>query len=293
MAKEIVFFNGRFMPADAVRLPIDSEGILCGVGIFETMRAYRGRIIGCAAHLHRLYAAARLINLAIPYNRDTMAAFVRKTAGLNARHDSVVRLTVWEGTPSVSILIRARRYNPYAGAVYQRGFRACVSEWRIDAGSALCGLKTTSYLPYRWALRRAQRSGFDEALLLTRDGYISEGSRSNIFFRRGENVYTPSLACGCRAGVTRSIVCRRIGAQRMKLEEGAYYPDDVCRADEAFLTNSLMGIMPLVRLVRRRIGRGIPGPLTRACMKRYENLLCRGISDARIDNEYEKAVGEV
>lgn len=273
--KEIVFLNGKFISADEAMLSVLSPGFLYGWGLFETMRAFKGKIVYLDAHLKRIQQAAKLLKIGIPYPSTKLKTVIKECLKLNGFADASVRLTVWKKESSADILVFVKKYPPLPPTKYQRGFSAVVAEFRQSENSQLAQMKTTNYLFYQLAYQQAKAEGFDEAILLNNAGCLCEASRSNLFLIKGKDIFTPQLSCGCLAGITRQAIFDLAKKQRLNLQEGKFTLQDLYQADAAFLTNSLIGVMPLYSVEALRIGKG-NHPLVELIIKKYQSLSRHG-----------------
>ena len=127
-------------------------------------------------------------------------------------------------------------------------------------------------MPLLLAYQEAKKKTADEAILLNTRDFLAEASRANIFLVKDNCLLTPSLDCGCLPGITRDTVLGLAAKERIKVIETKLKPEDIQRADEAFLTNSLIEVMPLVAVEGRPIKKGIPGKITERILKRYKGL---------------------
>ena len=211
-----------------------------------------------------------------PYQIDKLKGIIRKAVKLSSQRDAYVRLTLWKSDKGTETLVIARRYQSHSLEKYMQGFRACIYSFRQNEDSLFSKIKTTSHLFYRIAYLEAKNKGFDEAIILNNRGYILEGSRSNIFLVKDNQIFTPALECGCLDGITRKVTFDLAKKYNLKIEEGKFTLLDLYRADEAFLTNSLIGIMPLVSIEKQLIGRGLSGKITKLFMQKYSLLLKNG-----------------
>jgi len=134
-------------------------------------------------------------------------------------------------------------------------------------------LKTTNRIFYDLSLKEARDKGFDEAIILNSRGIIAEASRSNIFWVKDKELFTPGLECGCLDGITRKAVFDLAKKYNFKIYTGNFTLQDLYTCDEAFLTNSLWGIMPLAVIEKETIGKGKCGKLTRFFIEKYNSLL--------------------
>lgn len=277
--KEVIFLNGKFVPQEEAKISVLEPGFLTGYGVFETMRAYNGRIVYSAEHLKRFKKSADCAEIKLPYSLDKIGRLIRQAVKLSGFLDNYLRLTLWktiDKSSGAGILLIARKYEPYPQAKYRQGFRACVSgikKYILEKDNLPVEIKTTSRLLYELGFFWAGKNNFDEALILDTLGNICEGTRTNIFFIADKEIFTPDLSCGCLSGVTRRVIFDSAKKNKLNVYEGKFSLCDLYGADEAFLTNSLGGVMPLVRVGEKVIGEGKPGRLTRVFMEKYDALL--------------------
>jgi len=287
---EIVYLNGALIPHSQARVSVFDHGFLYGYGLFETMRAYHGKIFLLERHLRRLLSSAEAIGLDSRLVGIDLGKACLDTLAANGLQEARLRLTVSRGevesfpgdssniTPTV--LVTARRYTPLPAEMYERGFRVGVSSLRQYSRSLLAGIKSASYLLNMLARLEAEAAGLDESLLLNEHGLIIEGSTSNIFFATSGSLVTPSLESGILPGITREVVIELAGGLGISVTGGEVRVDDLKRFGEAFLTNSVMEIMPLVavRDIAGKvitIGSGKPGEITGRLMAAYREMVAR------------------
>lgn len=268
-----VFLNGEYILRDNAGVSMLEPGYISGFGLFETMRSYHGKIIYLMAHLERINKSCRMLQIKFPYSPQKMERIIRHTVRINGFKDAYVRLTVWKKEKGSDLLVVTNEYKPYSARIYARGFRASIGWIRHDAPEALRGLKTINRIIYELNFRQAKEKGFDEALLLDSRGFISEGARSNLFFVKDNVLFTPALECGCLEGITRMVIFDLARKINLNVYEGKFTAADLSCSDEAFLTNSLMGIMPLAGLEKTAIGNNRCRRLTRIFTQKYNYLL--------------------
>lgn len=274
--EEVVFLNDKFLSPSEAKLSVFEPGFLYGWGLFETMRSYQNNIVYFNQHLKRIKDSCRLIKMGFPYSTGKLKGIIQKAVRLSGQRDAYVRLTLTKHDTGTNALITVKKYKPYSFKKYKQGFCACVSKFRQNEDSFFAKIKTTSYILYRIAHLEAEKRGFAEAIILNNLGNITEASRSNIFLVRNKEVFTPHLECGCLNGITRRVIFDLAKKHNVKIYEGRFSLLDLYEADEAFLTNSLMGIMPLTRLEKRPISCARVGNLTKFFMKKYNYLLKNG-----------------
>ncbi|MFC1925594.1 aminotransferase class IV [Chloroflexota bacterium] len=280
--EEIVCLNGSLMPLSMAKLSPLEWGFLYGYGLFETMRAYNGRIFLPEKHLARLSSSAQFLGIDLEDNAVLEKALY-DTLQANSLSDARLRLTIsgGEGEPvpdplahrSPTLLIMARGYIPYPPHIYEQGFQAIVSQIRRNTRSPAAAMKSLNYLDNLLAQRAAKLVGADQAILLNEQGYLAEGSTSNIFSISGNTLLTPNEDSGILPGITRGAVLELAPTLGMEVEERKISLDELLQADEAFFTNSLMEIMPLTQVSGQTIGSGRPGTGTQQLMTAYKELV--------------------
>lgn len=296
-ARGEVWLDGRVVPADSAHLAITDRGFQLGDGIFESMRARRGVVIELEEHLVRLHESAAVLAIPLPWEdrtivggiADLLAARGLDGAGLGGSPigDAAIRVTVSRGPLELrgllppgwrdtrpTILAQAWPHHPLPATVLENGIRAIASTIRHDPASPLAGVKSTSRADHVYAKLEADRAGADDALFLTVDGAISEATTSNIFALVRGSFVTPPRSAGILAGTTRTWLLAHSEAVEpaIRIIEADLMPDDLLRADEAFVSSSVAGIVPLVAYEGRPIGTGRPGPRTialRAARERW------------------------
>ena len=246
----------------------DDRGLLRGLAVFETLRVYRARPFALAEHLDRLGRSAERLGLTVPPRSDleTLAQLALDHAG---RPDCSLRFTLTGGrageTSPVTIAavlsvpddLEAIRTDGISLISLQLGIDPRL---RQDAPWLLDGVKSTSYAVNMAAWAEARRRGADDAVFIAADGSVLEGPVTNVWWRLGTNLYTPSLDLGVLAGVTRAYMLRLAEAASYTVEEGWFGLERMASADEAFTSSSVREIMPVVTLDGKAIGDGRPGP---------------------------------
>ena len=278
---EIVHLNGSLIPRSQARISALDYGFLYGFGLFETMRAYGGQVFRLDSHLNRLARSAEILGL--PIEALDLKGAVRDTIQANKLSDARVRITISIGEggmvpdPSTcrqpTVLILAGPYKPYPEQVYEKGFRAVVSSIRRNSQSPLSRLKSANYLENMLAKQEARAAGVDEAICLNEKGLLAEASMSNIFLVNDGILRTPGEESGILPGITREVVLELAPQLGINTFEQDIRLDELFQAQEAFLTNSLMEIMPLTEIDGKPVGSGEPEPVTRRLMANYKKLV--------------------
>jgi branched-chain amino acid aminotransferase len=278
---DAVWVNGEPLASDSVHVSARDRGLTLADGVFETMRVRNGRVFRLERHLARLSEALAVLGIpAPPEIRDWVLAAVRASGA-----DAGVRLTVTRGIgaggiappqrprPTVILSLSARPQFP--PSTYEAGLTAHVASGRRNERAMTAGLKTLSYTDAVAGLLEAQRAGAEEALFLDTEEHCSEATASNLFVWTGRVLLTPPVSCGALPGITRATILELARTEKMELSERAFGLDDLLSGQEAFLTSSLRGIAPLVRVNGTPIGAGRPGPLTQRVSAAYAALVER------------------
>ncbi len=278
-----VYLNGRFLKESEAAISVFDRGFLYGDGVFETMRSYGGCIFRLDRHLQRLFRGLEALRIRIPVTAADLARAVYGLLDLNGLADAYVRLTVSRGTggrgidmsgcDSPTTVITAGEFVPQPEEFYLRGVKVCVSRGRRNCRPpADSPVKSLNFLNNILARQEASRRGAFEALLLNHEGYLTEGTVSNLFFVSRGVIFTPSTETGILEGITRRTVIEAAGQEGIPLEEGLFRTGDLDRADEVFLTNSLVEILPVGDVDGKIFG---PGPVTRRLMLAYRRIVKR------------------
>ena len=268
--------------APAALDPLDLA-LVRGEAVFEAMKVYGGRPFRLDAHLARLAASARAIELALPDGLEALAARAAAAAG---RGDAILRLICTrgpEGSGEPQGDAPVDREGPDAAGVAfaictdvpasfeedrRRGLRLVLLTTATDpllrAASPwlLPGVKTISYATNMAAQRAARARGADDAVLVGLGGELLEAPTASLWWRTGQTLHTPSLDLGILAGITRAVIGDLAPTLGLKVLEGVFTAEDLAAADEAFLSSSTRELMPVIEVDGAPIASGHPGPTT-------------------------------
>jgi len=278
-----IYLQDRFVPQEEAKISIFDHGFLYGDGLFETLRAYDGVIFRLSKHLERLARSADRLELSLP-SVSHLETILYETLKRNALRDALLRLTFTRGEgeigldPSLcerpTLVVTARPFGGYSPEYYTKGISAAIVQVRRNAICALDpAMKSISFLNNVMAKMEAKKAGGDEGLFLNLEGYLSEGTTSNLFWLRRGKLETPSLEVGLLEGITREVVIGLAREKNIPVEEGFYKPDLLSEAEEAFLTNSGFELMPLTRINGNAIGSGKPGAITRQLHQAFKEAI--------------------
>jgi branched-chain amino acid aminotransferase len=293
-----VWLDGEVLPADARHLSVFDRGFQLGDGVFETLRARGGHTTELDAHLTRLHRSADGLDIVLPADVDGLLASgisaLLAAEGLDGPSgDASIRITVSRGAfrargvlppsdgASATIAIQAWPVVAAPRDHLERGLHLVASSVRRDPRNPLATLKTTSRAEYVFARLEARRAGADDALFLTIDDHLSEGTSANIFLVRSatagtQELATPSLDCAILPGTTRSWLLEWAARVGLRPIEARLRRNDLAAADEAFLSSSVAGILPVTGFDGAPIGDGRPGPWTQRARADREAMIREG-----------------
>ncbi len=274
-----IYLNGSFRPEEEAGIaPLDS-GFLFGEGVFETLRADRGRPFRLTAHLERLRRGLQLLGLPEPAALPETGAILERLLQENRLREepAAIKLTVSGGPPNdapePTFMVRAAPLDLTAIARRRAGLRAGLIPWHRDRANPLLAIKSLNYLENRLALRWARERGLDEGIFVNFEGELCEGTFSNLFLIREETLLTPPQNAGLLAGITRQFILETAPGLGLEVREVPLRESDIETADGAFLTSSLMDLAPLLELA----GKGFAPERTR----NQRNRLEEAFSEAR------------
>lgn len=270
------YLNGSVVPSDRALVRADT-GAVYGRGLIETMRSYGGRLFRFGAHYERLLDGSAVLGINVCGSESDLEDAVISVLKRNEAPDARLRLIVTDGGADGSTVVAlASSLDP--DARHERGMSAVVSETRRNEMSPLSRIKSLQRVDDQLAREAARQQGADEALLLNTRGEVAEGSVSNVFAVSNGNVVTPSADSGALPGVTRRVVLDLAAAAGIEAVEQVVRLADLQTADECFLTNSVVEVVPLTRLDGDPIGDGRPGPATRRLRQAYSDLVSRELA---------------
>ena len=278
----IVWVGGERLPSEGVHVSARDRGFTLADGVFETMKARHGKVFRLDRHLSRIERA--LSTLAIPLPRE-LRDWVDTAVRAADLREASIRLTVSRGIgpggvgapsdPVPTVVVTVAPPPVFGVATYESGLTAHVASGRRNEHSMTAGLKTLAYTDSVAALIEARAADADEALFLDTAGHCSEASASNLFAILGGRLTTPPTSCAALPGITRAAVIELSAELGMPVDERPFDLNELQTGDEAFLTSSLRGIAPLVRVDAHTLGGGTPGPITRQVMAAYAALVNR------------------
>jgi branched-chain amino acid aminotransferase len=279
----IIYLDGEFVPQEEAKVSVFDHGLLYGDGVFEGIRAYNGRVFRLKEHIDRLYDSAKVIDLAVPVDKEEFAEIILETLRKNNLRDAYIRPIVTRGRgdlgldprkcPKPTIICIAVQWGAMYGDLYEKGLTAItVSIRRNPAESMPPNVKSLNYLNNIMAKIEANYKGGDEAIFFDTNGYISEGSGDNIFAVKNGVIITPPTLNNLR-GITRQVLLEIAESMGIPLKEQnlGYY--DLYAADEVIVTGTAAEVAPITLIDGRKIGNGKPGAVTRQLMAAFKAVV--------------------
>ncbi len=277
---EKIFLNDKLVDSDKAYIPVTDSGLLYGAGLFETMRSYNGTVFELDSHLDRLFASAKAIAINNPYDKQYFADAVYAVLKANELTDARLRLTLTSGpmgqpeeNRKPTVIIMATKLQPYPAEYYKKGVLVVLSPFRQNSADLLCGHKTTSYFSRIITLNLAHQKNAAEALWFTTDNRLAEGCISNVFLVKNSALYTPLTNTPVLPGVARKTVFEIASQNSIRAVEKDFYINDLLDADEVFLTNVIMQVMPVNGVEKHTVGNGKVGQVTERLQKLFEEFV--------------------
>jgi len=283
-----IWLDGTLVPWDEANVHVLTHTLHYGLGVFEGIRCYEGHdgksaIFRLAEHVERLFGSAHVLDMAMPFAPETIAQACIDTVRANRLTACYLRPIAFMGDgemglaarPATRVAIAAWPWGAYLGDEgMQRGIRVKTSSFqRFHPNTLLTKAKATGhYVNSILAAREARTAGYDEALLLDVDGYVSEASGENIFIVTDGVVKTTPLPT-VLAGITRQAVLKILADLGIPSREERFTRDEVYLADEAFFTGTAAEVTPIRELDGRIIGEGKAGPITKKIQKAFFDVV--------------------
>ncbi len=272
MPHALIFINGQYKRVSENHLKLMTPGLLKGLGVFETLLCDKGKVFFLPAHYRRFLHGCDRYVLPKPPALLQIKGILKELLKENKISEGRIRLAAWRTGWQLHFAVVVIAREGFSEKIYAQGFSAGVYPRRFDRPFQLARVKSLDYMFFLKAYEYALKNKFQEAILMNSSGHIGEGSRSNIFLVKQNKLFTPSLSCGSLAGVTRQVVLDAAKSLRIKTAAGQLSIDELQNCQEAFLTNALIGIMPLTRFGNHKIASGHAGPVTKRLLKSYKKL---------------------
>jgi len=290
----VIWFDGEMVPWREAKVHVLTHTLHYGMGVFEGVRAYHAdggtAIFRLEQHTDRLFRSAHIMNMPMPFDKDTLNAAQQAVVRENGLDSAYLRPMAFYGSEGMGlradnlqthVIVAAWNWGAYLGDDgINHGIRIKTSSYtRHHVNISMCKAKANGqYINSMLALSEALRDGYDEAMLLDTEGFVAEGSGENIFLVRDGIIYTPDLTSALD-GITRATVIQLAKEEGLRIEVKRITRDEVYVADEAFFTGTAAEVTPIREVDGRRIGSGTRGPVTRLLQAKYFDVV-HGRSEA-------------
>ena len=278
-----IYLNGKFVEHAEAVVSVFDHGLLYGDGVFEGIRSYDGLIFKLEEHIDRLFESAHTIMLRIPLSKAELIDVVKQSLRVNKLHDAYIRLVVTRGEGDLgldprkcskpTVFVIADKIELYPKKLYEQGLALITVATQRNVPEALNPqIKSLNYLNNILAKIEAINSGYEEAIMLSPSGYVTECTGENLFILSGRQLLTPPPYIGVLRGITRQTVMELARSQRLDVREELLTRYDLFNADECFLTGTAAEIVPVVKIDGRCIGSGKPGAVTKALQQAFRQV---------------------
>jgi branched-chain amino acid aminotransferase len=291
-SKNQVFFKGNFVPLEDAKVSIMNHCFLYGLGVFEGIRGYWNEdhkqmyLFRVPEHHERLLDSMKIMRMQIKYATDEISRIILEVLKLNAPQvDTYVRVCAYDDVNAIGVSLGEKTelavFTVPLGDYYHgkgAGLKVCISSWRQVNDNAIPNRAKIvgAYASHALVKSDAMMMGFDEAIVLSEDGNVSEGSAMNLFVVKNGRVATPSTTDRILEGVTRGTVIELIRSEFNKeVEVRPVNRSELYTADEVFLTGTAAQVTPILEIDKRPVGTGNPGEFASALREKYVSI-CRG-----------------
>jgi len=291
----LIWFDGEMIPWRDAKVHVLTHTLHYGMGVFEGVRAYETdkgpAIFKLQEHTDRLFRSAHIMQMNMPFDKETLNAAQLAVVKENNLHEAYLRPMVFYGSEGMGlradnlkshVIVAAWSWPSYMSPeAKEKGIKVRTSSYtRHHVNISMCKAKANGhYINSMLALREALDCGCEEALLLDNEGYVAEGSGENIFLVRDGIMYTPELT-SCLDGITRKTIFSFAEELGVEVREKRITRDEVYVADEAFFTGTAAEVLPIRELDGRNIGTGVRGELT----EKFQTMYFDAVKGRRAEN---------
>jgi branched-chain amino acid aminotransferase len=275
-----VWLNGKLVDREDAKISVFDHGLLYGDGVFEGIRSYGGKVFRLKEHIRRLFDSANGIRLEIPLAADELAKAIADTLQANGLKDAYIRVVVTRGVgtlgldpnrcSSPTVFVITDKIELYPRELYENGLEIITAATMRNHPNAVNPrLKSLNYLNNILAKIEAIDAGTLEAVMLNHQGFVAECTGDNLFIVRDGVLFTPPIAAGILEGITRDEIIAIAEDFGIKVREENLTRHDLYVANECFLTGTAAEVVPVVRIDKRTIGDGHPGPVTKRLLEEF------------------------
>jgi branched-chain amino acid aminotransferase len=284
MGQEIVFLNGQYVDINNANISIFDRGFSYGDGLFETMRSYSGHIFQLDLHLKRFFKSTQDIFITVPYNPEQLSEIISEVINKNGLKEAIIKLTITRGVsePGLSIqssnsptlLVYARPYKPLPKEHYENGVNVSLHSFSAAKISGLSTqIKSCNYLSNILIKKLADDKDTFEGIMLNEKGHVCEGTTSNIFIVKNDVLITPPISQYVLEGVTRKVILDIAKCHNIIGKEDNFTAKEIESANEVFLTNTGIEVLPVSKVDNLTLKKPAPGPLTNFLYGQFLNLI--------------------
>ena len=276
MIHRYVFHNESLLPIEKARLSPGQAGLVCGWGIFTTVRISRSEAFAYERHWRRLERDAGVIHLPLPFTAAKIRVHLHEVIRANNVTEGCARIYLiynavgfWQSNeqrPQTDLIIYTAGL-PEHREIVRLGLRA----HGRHAASPLAGVKTISWLNNVWSIAEANKEGFDEVVMLNERGEVAECTSANIFAVKNGNILTPPLNSGCLEGITRGILLEIAPDAGLSVVEQSLRPEDLFSAEEVFITSTNRNLISVGEVAGHPIP--APGPVCRRLLELFDTYV--------------------
>lgn len=282
--KELVAINGEIFNPSEAKISVFDRGFLYGDGIYEVVRSYGRSLFGLEPHTNRLFNSADRLGINIGFSKREMMDEITRIYNAADRDDAYVRIVITRGegpitldpnaAPKPNIVILVKDIPPMDPKMYQEGIDLRIpSILRNSKKTVDPNVKSGNYLNNIMALAEAKQNGAHDAVMLNKDGHVTEGTTSNIYMVLNGGVVTPPDRADILLGITRMYLKELCQENNIAWEERFFTADEMKAADEVFATGSVKEVIPVRSIDGEKIGDGGPGLVTKNLMALYKGLV--------------------
>ncbi len=274
-----VYLNGKFIKSDSAKISVFDQGFLYGDGIFESFRSIGKHLYQFSHHYQRLLQSAAALSYPVTFTQEKLEAILLELRERNGLDNAYYRITITRGEGQIGFqrdmennltcLALAREFQGLDDSYYQEGIDLQVAQTRRNAPEAINPqIKSISNLNSLLGKLEAKAAGAFEVVMLNNKEHICEGAASNIFWTRGQWVFTPDVSTGLLEGVTRSTIMRLCEEKlNLRVITGEFKLQDLQFSDEVFITSTSLEVVPVVKVEDFTINQGQVGPIARQLRK--------------------------
>ena len=281
--KGFIWFDGKIVHSNEANVHVLTHTLHYGLGVFEGVRAYETsegtKIFRLNDHTERLFSSAHAVDLEIPYSIDEINKAQVEIVKINKLKEAYIRPMCFYGSGSLGLraddlkvhtIVAAWEWPSYmAPEVFEKGIKVKISSYKRERGNLVSRSKVNgNYVKSMMALKEALKEGYDEALLLDTENYISEGSGENLFAVKNDELFTPSLDASLD-GITRKAIISLAEELGMRVNVKDLSESDITSSDELFFTGTAAEVVPITQVNNLKIGSGKRGKVTEVLQKNY------------------------